>query len=299
MEKQKFDDILSECEKSNNVEFVRSCAQEVALSGNPYFICDFVENVSLADTPEVMPILQMAIEKTGDVVHIYEFAFLTADCGYVYVDYKQLQEVIESYKNPKLLCYSAEFVPTFEKKSIGIALAECGNKRWLEHYIQNGLYNEIEDEGERAEVERLVTEKYKSVADSEKIMVPKGLEEVFAEDDVDKIVAKAIQSADPYTINEVAELLNAYLEEEQLWELQQAIQNTGDILHIYEFGASVERARITEVEKSAVQSGMAKYMYYVGAYVPNADQLKMLDAIKITKNKKYIKMMEDHIAEEL
>lgn len=292
MENLEFNNILRTCKQTNDLRVVLQGTLEVAKSKNPYFICDFAEEVELADHPEIMPILQKAMVETNDYVHIYEFAFLTNDMKKKHVDNdKLLQQIVLSF-NPKLMAYSIEFVPELNKEVLLDALGECGNEKWIEHVLsQENLFDGIEENKKQELLEKLKN-RYDLVKG--KIVYPECVK--VMEDYSPEVVAKAaLNSGNAYVINEVAE--NMIAGNGDVDEFLDKIIETGDILHIYEFGASVPGANIAKVEQAAIDSGMPKYMYYVGAYVPGADTEKMLDAIKKTKNKKYIEKMQEHIKE--
>jgi hypothetical protein len=113
-----------------------------------------------------------------------------------------------------------------------------------------------------------------------------------------------LASKNPYIINTYAEN-EATLYSDSPKELkicaemfEDAMLATGDILHIYEFGASVPGANIRKIENAAIESEMPKYMYYVAAYVEGADIGRLYRSIQDSGNQKYIDKMEDHIKEE-
>ena len=290
MENLEFKSILNECKNTKDINVVIQGAIEVAKSNNPYYICDFVEEVALADSPEIMPILERAICETRDYVHIYEFAFLTNDMGMKNVYNEGLLQTIVLSLNPKLMAYCLEYIPAMRKDILLYALGECGNKKWIEHVLsQENIFDGIEESKKQELLERLKN-RYEYALNNE--VLPHCVEHLEGLD-VEKIAQYAIESKNPYIINEVAENVVAGKGDVDLF-LDKIIE-TGDILHIYEFGASVPNAKVSKVEKAAIDSGMPKYMYYVGAYVPNADAERMYDAIKKTKSEKYAKMMLDHI----
>ena len=292
MKSLNFKSILNECKNTNDINVVIQGATATAKSNNPYYICDFVEEVALADSPEVMPILERAICETRDFVHIYEFAFLTNDMGIKNVNNEVLLQAIVSSKNPKLMAYALEYVPAMKKDVLLHALSECGNKKWIEHVLtQENIFDGIDEAKKQVLLEK-IKNRYEYVSQHE--VLPHCVEHLKG-CDTEEILRYAIESKNPYIINEVAENIIAGKGDANL--LLDKIIETGDILHIYEFGASVPDAEISKIEKAAIDSGMPKYMYYVGAYVPNANTERMYEAIKKTKNDKYTKMMLAHINE--
>lgn len=287
-----FKQILNNCKKSKDLGAVIDGVTRVAQSKNPYFICDFAEEVALADTPEVMQILQDAMLETGDYVHIYEFAFLTNDMEMKHIDNDALLKAIIESCNPKLMAYSIEYVPALRKEVLLYALGEYGNKKWIEHILsQEGVFDDLEESVRQEILERLQF-RYEQVKD--KTVYPACVQDLEGYD-AETLAQIALQSNNAYVINEVAE--NVVAERGDVDPFLDKIIETGDILHIYEFGASVPGADISKVQQAAINSGMPKYMYYVGAYVPGADAEKILEAIKKTKSEKYIEKMQEHIKE--
>ena len=292
MEKLEFEQILKRCAVSNDKRIILEGAKLVAESGNPYYICDFVENVAGADTLEVMSVLQSAMERTNDYVHIYEFAFLTCDMGLKSVNFNSLFNKLKESKNSKLLVYSAEYVPAFDKVEIAKALIEFGNAKWLAHYLESDEVLAGVDQDLKAELLEGIKQRYeevKNVVHIPECVRHRGLK------NVDEIIEYALNSKDPYVVNEVAEYLGEFIEDKS--EFEDKIISLKDILHTYEFGASVPNVDVSKIENASIESGMPKYMYYVGAYVPDADAEKMLKSIKQSGNQKYIQMMEEHIEE--
>ena len=299
----------SQVERSYYIRAIRLLAQDVAKTKNPYYICDFMEYVDLADNPEIMPILQNAMEATGDIVHIYEFSYLAGDLKREAVDYNRLQQLIIESKNPKLICYSAEYVPQFSRYELGYALSECGNYKWCKYWTENEslrgvgsgrwvytasyIYKRINF---RKEMQKDIIF-YPEVC---KVTMNNGVG--ISQDTITDIESYALTSNNPYLINETAEnILLRYEDEnvrrEKVIDFELAEVATGDILHIYEYGASVPMADPVLIENAAIASNMPKYMYYVACYVPNANVEKMREAIYTTGNNRYIEKIDEHIKE--
>lgn len=328
MLKYEFNKILRKCTgKNENKKDLLRYAKRVAETGNPYFICDFCEYVEAVDDPDIMPFLQKAMENCGDIVHIYEFAFLMADCGRQCVDYKSLQDIIIASEDPKLIAYCSEYVPTFDQKALADGMIKCGNVKWLEHYIEaKGYYAGVENASEKEKIsqkQRLLKSFELARKRETRFFPPKSVTDVYGilGKDLEQMRKDVLKSKNPYLINEMAENWEATLYETPLYiiekekqirmpehlrtqsyaecieEYADAMIETGDILHIYEFGASVPGAPIRKIEDAAIEIGMAKYMYYVGAYVPGANVGRLLKSIEKTGNKKYIEKMKDHIKE--
>lgn len=329
-----FIDLIEEANDSSTSESrFNEIVGAVASLGDPYLICDFCEWVQRADTPRAMSILQGAIERSGDIVHIYEFAFLMADCKKQSVDYKSLQDKIISSENPKLISYCSEYVPAFDQRALAEGMIKCGNVKWLKHYIgEKGYYAGVEelDEDTRRD-QRVRLEQRLELAKREEArhLPPKSVIKRYGilGQDLDEMRREVLTSADPYMINEMAENWEANLYEtplatlemdrqirvpehrqrqtygQTIEEYEDAIMRTGDMLHIYEFGASVPGADVERIMRAAKKIGIPKYMYYVGAYVPNADCKQMLAAIESCEDvpeyvqEKYARLMREHIQE--
>ncbi len=275
-------------------------AKKVAATNDPYLICDFCEFCERADSPSVMPILQRVIEQNNNPLHVYEFAYLMADCGKKCVNYGSLlQRVIES-GDPKLVCYSREFVPAFDGVRLDMAMSRLGNKRWLEHYneltgfLEGGSYEAKALSQRLALVEKLASEGKVIVPDVIKSRVPdmkNGLVDAYNH---------CLSVNDPYLITN---MLENFPRMERSGRLTQRLFDMGDIMSIYEYGASCETANVAKVTEAAKQSNMPKYMYYVGAYCPGADAEALLSAIKSAvgvpeeMKVKYAKKLEEHIRE--
>lgn len=296
MDRFEFNQLLHQAMASRDREEVKGLAKVVAATANPYYVCDFCEYVDAADDPEIMPILQRAIEICGDPMHVYEFAFLMCDCDKKCVDYGRLQDMLISVQSPKILSYCAEYVPAFDRRALVSAIAECGDEKWTKHmYVTLG--RELDDDARAALLQRLN-------AVRGLVIYPKSLERLQLPcKSYLEVLNCVCWRDDLYAMTEAAENLGVPMGVELRDMLgsmvrryeEQGERSRGGILHIYEYGASVEGADIELVMRAAEKSGMAKYMYYVGAYVPNADGQRMLDAIKRTGNKKYIEMMEEHL----
>ena len=289
MTQANFKKLLEETKNSTSVSVVLANAKKVAETGNPYYICDFVEYVDLADSDMIMPILQAAIEKTKDYVHIYEFLFLTADCDKKAVNYERLVDLIIESKNPKLMAYTLEYVGDLyiDKERLLVKLVENVNAKWYDFALRE--VNTIDNKVLKAELLAALKIR-KEMIDSGKFK-----EDFLKGKTPESVIRTASKSKSSYEINTVAETLTDDIEDMSV--LEDAIINLGDILHIYEFGASVDGANIKKIEDAAIKSKMPKYMYYVGAYVPGANQERMYREIAKTGNKKYLEKMEEVIAE--
>lgn len=286
-------------------------ANNIADSRDPYAICDFCEWVDRADDEEIMPILQYAIEAINDPVHLYEYAYLMSACDKKFVDYEALQKKIINYGNPKLICYSSEYVYKFDQKELALGMIKHGNEKWLKHYIEAKGYDagledaskDLKDAQKQALLAKLKSEEDKGY------YIPKSVTKKFKGKSRADYINAVIESKDPYLINELAEneatlyMLTPNVLSNFIRHFENAQIKTNEMLHIYEFGASVPGADVKMIEDAAINSEMPKYMYYVGAYVPGADCKKMLKGIRECKNvpefvkQKYEDLLLEHMKE--
>lgn len=267
--------------------------EEVLKLGNAYEICDFAESNETACTPENMKKLEDAIIKIGDIVHIYEFMFLMVDSGIKEFNLKRFEEIIRNSKNAKLMCYCVGFVPGIDTEAMLNALYETKNVKYIER---------LSDEEYGLDINSLPG--YHQKLEEAKLYdyFPECLNQ-FGTTDINELREKAIESKDPYLINEVADYLE-YLEEYKGFKgidiapLQEAQLEYADPLNLYEFAASVKGSDKQAFQNQVVKSGMAKYMYYMYEYVEGVNKKELAEAIKVAGNEKYIeKIIRAEISE--
>lgn len=275
-------------------------AKKVASTNDPYLICDFCEFCDKADTPRVMPILQSAIEQNENPLHVYEFAYLMADCGKRHVNYGSLLQRVIDAGDPKLLCYCREFVPVFDHARLDMAMSRVGNKRWLTNYEALTGFSKKQFYSAKMLTQRL--ELIDRLAAEGKIVVPDVLK-ARGVDFKNGIVGAynfCLSSHDPYLITN---MLENFPRIDKSGRLAQRLFDLDDIMSIYEYGASCETADAKSVTEAAIQSNMPKYMYYVGAYCPGSDADALLNAIKSATGvpeemkAKYAQKLDEHIRE--
>jgi len=242
---------------------------------NPYFICHWAESMPGIDTKESIETLENAIIATEDIVHIYEFMFLMADMGIENFDIERFEDIIIASKNPKLMYYILDYVPGVNEKKLLKAL--CDTK--CEKYLLLASANHIIPQEVLIEAHR-----HNFVPEALKVQLKRG----------GKYTTQwnVISSKNPYLINEFAEYYG-HDEDINFDALQNAMINTGDILHIYEFACSVPGADKEKIVDIIIQRKMVKYMYYCYEYLEGADKEKLKEAIKESGNQKYIDKMQN------
>lgn len=309
MTRKEFEKIIEICNSEGaDFETIHHFATLVAETKDPYLICDFCEYVDAADNPEIMPMMQEAILMEKNPLHWYEFAYLMCDCQKKCVDYAQLQGKIESLKDPKLIAYCREFVPAFDGNSLDEAMCECANYKWIMAYKNLLHFDDMSTWGDENPWFASLYYKSRDLEDNKNNGITKvpncvrnSVMYTHPFNKVSRAFDIATKGDDPYYTTTFAEFYCGIeankSDKEALKDLQEATEKSGDVLSVYELGASVDGVNIRRVENFAIESGMAKYMYYVGAYCPGANLDRMLRQIKKTGNQKYVKKMEEHIEE--
>ena len=282
MSRPLFDSMMDVCRDSNDMGLITMNAKQIAWMG-PYQICDFAENVKLADTPEIMKRLEDGMVRSKDLVHIYEFMFLMVDCEINNFDLKRFEEIIRNSKNPKLMCYCLGFVPGIDSDQMLNALYETGNAKYIERLADEEYEIDIDSlPNYHQQLERANSNDY----------FPECLKQ-FENDDIGQLTRLVIATKDPYLINEMAdyvEYLTEYkgVEGLDISALQSAQFKHADPLHLYEFAASVASSNKLGFQTAVIEHGRAKYMYYMYEYVAGVDKGELREAIKITGDSKYI-----------
>ena len=80
-------------------------------NGDPYTICDLLEETRGGPNGIYLRKLENAIIETNDIVQIYEFLFLAVDMGVPGFDRGRFEKIIRESGNSKLMCYCMGFVP--------------------------------------------------------------------------------------------------------------------------------------------------------------------------------------------
>ena len=282
MSRDLFELMLANCQGSNDMELVTMNTKQVASMG-PYQICDFAENVKLADTPENMKTLEQGMIRYNDLVHIYEFMFLMVDSGIENFDLKGFEEIIRNSKNPKLMCYCLGFIPGIDFNQMLNALYETKNAKYIER---------LADEEYEIDVDLLPNYHQKLEEAKAYNYYPECLNQ-FGTHDIGQLTNQVIETKNPYLINELADYMEYLCDYKgvtglDISPLQTAQFTYADPLHLYEFAASVKESNKQGFQTAVIESGMPKYMYYMYEYVPGVDKGELKEAIKRTGSTKYI-----------
>lgn len=277
-----FDSMLTNALTSDNREEVLAISKRISFMDS-YKICDFAENVKLADEPENMRWLEDGIIRNKDLVHIYEFMFLMVDSGVKNFNLKRFENIIIESKNPKLMCYCIGFVPGIDFNRMLNALYETKCAKYIER---------LGDEEFGLDVNSLPGYHKKVEAAKKYDYFPESLS-VFGTRDISRLISVAIESKNPYLINEVADYIE-YLAEYKdvigldITSLENAQHMYADPLHLYEFAASIKSSNKIAFQNRVVDSNMPKYIYYMYEYVPGVNREALKSVISKSENKKYM-----------
>ncbi|MCI8353226.1 MAG: hypothetical protein HFJ58_06615 [Clostridia bacterium] len=109
-------------------------------SGDPYLICDILEETKGGPNGIYLKQLEDAIISTNDIVQIYEFMFLAVDMKVKGFDRERFERIIRESKNPKLMCYCMGFVPGTNIELMLKALESTQNAKYMEMLVINEDY---------------------------------------------------------------------------------------------------------------------------------------------------------------
>lgn len=281
----------------NRVKNVTDSEVEKSInSGNPYTICDLLEETKGGVNGIYLRRLEDAIIKTKDIVQIYEFMFLAVDMNVTGFDRDRFEEIIRNSNNPKLMCYCMEFVPNTNIERMLNALQNTKNAKYMEMLISNDEYGDVLEE-----VKKINPEYEEDVEEAKKFdYYPESLKEFIAlKGDINELKNQIIATKNPHFITELAnyiEYLNKYKGQDyDISDLVTAQEEAKDPMQAYEFLASVNVENKRGLIQSVINSNKVKFMYYVYAYVPELteqEKEKLQNSI-ITKdlNGKYKKML--------
>jgi len=100
-------------------------------SGNPYVICDLLEETKGGPNGIYLEKLENAIIETNDIVQIYEFLFLAVDMNIPGFNKTRFEKIIRESGNAKLMCYSMCFVPGTNIEEMIKALKDTKNAKYM------------------------------------------------------------------------------------------------------------------------------------------------------------------------
>ena len=272
--------------------------EEGIRSGNPYTICDILEETKGAANGIYLKKLEDAIIATNDIVQIYEFLFLAVDMNVIGFDREKFERIIRETNNPKLMCYCMGFVPRTNIELMLQALVKTRNAKDEEY---SDVYEEVKE----------INPNYEETVEEAKKFdyFPESLKEfIDLRNDIPKLKSEVKATKNAHLITELANYLE-YLGEykDQSYDgddLAVAQAETEDPMQAYEFLASVNSINIenkTKLIQTVINSGKVKFMYYVYEYVlglTEEEKNYLKENIKeADKNGKYREMIEDTISE--
>lgn len=277
--------------------------EEKINSGNPYTLCDLLEQTKGGPNEIYLKKLEDAIIATNDIVQIYEFMFLAVDMNIIGFDRERFERIIRESNNPKLMCYCMEFVPGTNIELMLNTLEQTQNAKYMEMLIKDEEYNDVYEKIKQ------INPKYEETVENAKKIdyYPESLKQfINLRNNIPQLKEIIIATKNPHLMTELAnyiEYLNEYKEQSyDINDLAVALEEAQDPMQAYEFLASVNVVDKTGLIQTVINSGRVKFMYYVYEYVPelNEDEKNWLknSIIELDLNGKYKKMFEEEISEE-
>lgn len=242
-------------------------------SGDPYTICDLLEETQGGPNGIYLKRLEDAIVATGDIVQIYEFLFLAVDMNIRGFDRERFERLIRNSGNAKLMCYCMGFVPGTNIELMLNALKQTKNAKYMEMLINNEEYRDVLET-----VMQFDPNYEESVETAKKFdYYPNSLAEFASlRTDILQLKRTVIQTENPHLITELAnyiEYLNEYKGQSyDISDLVEAQGKIGDPMQAYEFLASVNVQDKSKLVQAVINSGKVKFMYYVCKYVPGLEK---------------------------
>lgn len=302
-----FQQMVGLCNNTNDEETLNDSIEKVLNSENPYYICDFVENVKRVHIAEHLKKFEDKIIDIDDIVHSYEFMFLLADMGVEDFDLKRFEELIKQSGNAKLMMYCLGFVDGIDKEGMLQALYETKNAEYIELLSTSEDYEELDvsSRPEYAEKLRIAKEYH---------YFPKSLEEFKTENvnDIQGLIYSVVRMdgetqeqkrKKAYIVNELANYLqylgkyhsedyNSEILEGAINLLQEVEAEVGadEPLHLYEFASSTDTKDKSPVINRVIENGSAKFMHYCLEYVsglPEDTEKKLKRALELKHHTKY------------
>lgn len=267
-------------------------------SGDPYTICDVLEETKGGPNGIYLKKLEDAIIATNDIVQTYEFMFLAVDMNVIGFDRERFERTIRESNNAKLMCYCMEFVPGTNIKLMLNALEHTQNAKYMEMIIKDEEYSDIYEEVKK------IKSNYEETVEKAKQFdyFPESLKQfINLKDNISQLKEEIIATKNPHLMTELAnyiEYLNEYKGQSyDTKDLVIAVQETQDPMQAYEFLASVNVEDKSGLIQTVIDSGRVKFMYYVYAYVQGLteeerNQLKE-SIIEVDSTGKYKEMIEE------
>ena len=243
--------------------------EEKINSGDPYKICDILEETKGGPNGIYLKKLEDAIIATNDIVQIYEFMFIAVDMNVIGFDKERFERIIRQSKNPKLMCYCMGFVPGTDMELMLSALEQTKNAKYMEMLKQDDEYKDVFEEV--IKIDSNYEEKIEEAKQFD--YFPESLKEyIDLKDDINELKSEIKQTKNPHLITELANYiayLNEYKEEnydiEDLTIMQEEIK---DPMQAYEYLSSVNVKDKKQLIQVVIDSGRVKFMYYTYEYVP-------------------------------
>ncbi len=295
------------CNNTNDEKTLNESIEKVLDSENPYYICDFVENVQRVHTAQDLKKFEDKMIDIDDIVHSYEFMFLLADMGVKDFNLKRFEELIKQSGNSKLMMYCLGFVDGIDKESMLQALYDTRNAECIETLSYSEDYEDlnVNSRPEYAEKLRIAKEHY---------YFPKSLEEFKKEDsnNIQDLIYSVVrmEAESPkqkrkkaYVVNELAnylQYLSKYHSEDYNSKMLESVINllqetevevgASEPLHLYEFAASTDTKDKSPIINKVIENGSAKFMHYCLEYVPGLSEeteKRLKRALELKHHNKY------------
>ncbi len=281
--------IIAVSESSTDLKLVTQNAKRIVWSG-PYNICNFAEDVTLADTEENMKTLEDGIKRYEDILHIYEFMHRMTQSKKEHFHLKDFEEFIRQSRNPKLMFYCLTRIPGIDFEAMLESLYETKCVKYIEKLGQEEY--EI-SENEKISVETLPNYQQKLKEAREYDYFPYCLEP-FGTRDVNQLIPLVTDTKSPYLITELADYIEYLRDYKNIFDydptpLQRELIlcATKEPLYIYEYAASISSSDKKSAQVVLIEQGDPKYMYYLYKYVPDVDKEELRKQIDFSGNEKY------------
>lgn len=299
--------IIGLCNNTNDEKTLNDSIDKVLKSDNPYYICDFVENVKRVHKAEHLRKFEDKMIDIDDIVHSYEFMFLLTDMGVKDFNLNRFEELIKQSGNSKLMMYCLGFVNGIDKESMLQALYDTKNAECIETLSYSEDYEDLDVNSRPEYEERLGMAK-------EHYYFPKSLEEFKGNDsnNIQDLIYKVVrmEAETPkqkrkkaYAINELAnylQYLGKYHSEDYSSEILEATINllqdvevevgADEPLHLYEFAASTDTKDKSSIINKVIENGSAKFVHYCLEYVPDLPEeieKKLRRVLELKHHNKY------------
>jgi len=131
------------CNNTNDENILRETVSKILDTRDPYYICDFVENVSKVQRREYLKLFEDAMLEIGDIIHSYEFMYLLTDMGVQDFDLKRFEEAVKESGNAKLMMYSLVYIEGVDQESMLQALYDTKNAKYIKQLSTDEEYESL------------------------------------------------------------------------------------------------------------------------------------------------------------